>query len=276
MVCIFRRGLFVPSPSVHTCALVMTMPAPQSVGRILAIFRALANHEGGMTLTALAQHLAAPKTSLVGLLNGLIAGGYLVREESSYRIGQEMFLLATQIVGNMRLPELISPSLDRLMAETGETALAGQLAPDEQTLVYFAKSESTHPVRYTAPVGKREELYSTAMGKLLLAYMEPERQKRYLNGRRLYSFTDKTLSDATALLNQLREIRASGVSQTIDERVVGASAVAIAVTRKDGGLLFGLGLAGPTERMITAREAHIKALKHERAVLERLIGTYRQ
>lgn len=251
----------------------MATSGPQSVRRILDIFRALATRDRGMTLASIAQELGAPKTSLVGLLNGLTDGGYLVREDGAYHIGQEMFVLATQILANMHLPELVAPSLRRLMEASGETALAGQLAHDDQTLLYFAKEESTHPVRYTAPVGKRDELYSTAMGKLLLAYMDPAKQKRYLKDRALQGYTSRTILDKAELLRQLQAIRETGISQSVDERVVGSSAIAAAVTGKDGTLLFGLGLAGPTERMVAASAAHIDVLKQEAATMKGLAGS---
>ncbi|HYG45338.1 MAG TPA: IclR family transcriptional regulator, partial [Bordetella sp.] len=245
---------------------------PQSVHRILDIFHALATRDKGMTLTAIAQELGAPKTSLVGLLNGLVERGHLDREEGTYHIGQEMFVLATQIVANMQLPALVAPSLRRLMEATGETALAGQMARDDQTLIYFAKEESTHPVRYTAPVGKREELYSTAMGKLLLAHMEPGKQKHYLGSKTLRAYTPRTILKKADLLRQLQAIQETGISQSVDERVVGSSGIAVAVTGKDGSLLFGLGLAGPTERMLAARDSHRATLEHEAAAIKRLTG----
>jgi len=250
----------------------MSTSSPQSVSRILDILHALATRDKGMTLTAIAQDLGAPKTSLVGLLNGLVERGHLVREDSVYHIGPEMFVLATQVVANMQLPALVAPSLRRLMEATGETALAGHMARDAQTLIYFAKEESTHPVRYTAPVGKREELYSTAMGKLLLAHMEPGKQKHYLNNKTLHAYTSHTILDKTKLLRQLQAIHKTGVSQSIDERVVGSSGIAVAVTGKDGSLLFGLGVAGPTERMLVASASHIEALKQEASAMKHLTG----
>lgn len=257
------------SSNLSRCRIRKSTSAPQSVHRILGILRALAMRDKGLTLTALAQELKAPKTSLVGLLNGLVDGGYLIRDETAYHFGQEMLILATQIAANMRLSEMVLPSLRRLMVATGETAFAGQIARDGETLIHFAKEESANPVRYTAPVGKREELYSTAMGKLFLAHMEPSKQKRYIEDKVQCAYTSQTVLDIPTLLRQLTAISETGISHSIDERVIGASAVAVAVEDKDGSLLFGLGLAGPTERMVSARDFHVDVLRQEAVTMRR-------
>ncbi|MGE4370850.1 MAG: IclR family transcriptional regulator [Burkholderiaceae bacterium] len=249
----------------------MPSASPQSVQRIMTILRQLATHPDGLGLAELARQLDAPKSSLVGLLAGLTEEGYIVRTGDSYRIGREMFMLSTQVMGNLSLLSLLMPSLNRLASLTGETALAGHLAPDGRSLIYFAKVESANPVRYTAPVGKREELYSTAMGKLLLAYLDDASRQRYLAHCPFQSFTPNTITRADTLLDQLNAIRRSGVSITTDERVKGASAIAMPLVDARGAILCGIGLAGPTERMTHARAAQQAALADETQVLQRLV-----
>src|SRR5688572_5089 len=98
----------------------------------------------------------------------MIESGYVTRDEAAmYRVGPNLFSLATRVIGGMKLPALLRPSLARLVEATGETALVGQLAPDADVVVYVDKAESTNPVRYTVPIGERRELYASAMGKLL-------------------------------------------------------------------------------------------------------------
>ena len=246
--------------------------APQSVYRVFGILQQLVGKPAGLTLTELSRALGAPKTSLVGLLNGMIAMGFVSRDEGLYRLGHEMYLLATQVIGAGELSALVLPSLQRLAEHTGETALAGQLAPDGMSLVYFAKVESKNPVRYTASVGKREELYSTAMGKLLLAYMEQPARDRYLQKQPLSAFTQQTITDSTRLGEELTTIRERGVAQTCNERVQSASGLAVPVLGRSGQLLFGVGIAGPTERIHQDHATHIRFLQDEAKELRTLLN----
>jgi len=239
---------------------------------MFGILQQLAGHPNGLTLTELARALDAPKTSLVGLLNGMVSLGYVSREDGSYSLGREMFLLATQVIGAGELSALVLPSLQRLAENTGETALAGQLAPDGVTLVYFAKVESGNPVRYTASVGKREEADTTAMCKLLLAHMSAQAQEGYLESHPLVAYTDHTITDTRRLREELLAVRRQGVARTVDERVMSASGIAVPVLGRDQRLLFGLGIAGPSGRVQDARDEHVRFLREEAAALRKLLN----
>ncbi len=134
---------------------------PKSVQRIMKILQYLADQPDGLGLADLARRLGSPKSSLVGLLAGLHDEGYVVRVADNYRIGQEFFVLSSRVIGNFSHMSLLMPSLNRLASVTGETALAGHLTPEGDSLIYFAKVESLNPVRYTAPVGKPPKLNCT-------------------------------------------------------------------------------------------------------------------
>jgi IclR family transcriptional regulator, acetate operon repressor len=247
--------------------------APQSVQRIFQILLTLASRPDGESLAGLAKSTGAPKTSLVGLLAGMVEGGYVIRDEPAlYRTGPNMFLLATHVVGAMKLPVLAQPFLERLMNSTGETALAGSLASDADILVYVQKVESPNPVRYTVPVGERRELYASAMGKLFLAYMAPKQRNAYLRTERFQAFTANTLTTAATLRAQLDEIRSEGLSKSSDERVMGAGALAAPVFNSAGELVLGIGIAGPTERMLANRRAHSRIVVQEAKALSKLFA----
>lgn len=234
---------------------------PQSVDRIFAILGHLARERDGDTLSALARHADAPKSSVVGLLSGMVEGGYLARDaQGRYRLGPNMVALAISVVAQQDLRELARPVLQRLSERTGETALVGALAPDADLVMYIDKVESTNPVRYTVPLGERRELYASAVGKVLLAYMPPARRDDYLRSQRLVPFTPKTITSVRALRAALAEIRDSGVSVTCDERVVGVSALAAPIFGADGAVAA-LVIAGPSERMRAALKQHKAEIK---------------
>lgn len=250
----------------------LNVAAPQSVGRIFRILDFLATRPEGESLASIARAAEAPKNSIVGLLAGMVENGYITRDErATYRIGPTMFSLAMRVAGGMRLPGLVRPALERLMAGTGETALAGALAPDGDVVTYFEKVESANPVRYTVPLGERRELYPTAMGKLVLAFMAADKRDAYLRTHALQQFTASTVTSVRALRAQLKTIRETGVSHTCNERVIGASAIAAAVLGPQGQFVAGIGIAGPSERIRALREQHTKLLIREAKALSQLL-----
>lgn len=251
----------------------LNVVAPQSVGRVFRILDFLSNHPEGESLASIARATEAPKNSVIGLLAGMVEEGYLTRDERAlYRIGPTMFGLAIRVAGGMRLPGLVRPTLERLMSETGETALAGTLAPGADVITYFEKVESVNPVRYTVSLGERRELYPTAMGKLVLAFMDPDQRDAYLRSNPLQQFTGSTITSVKALRAELKAIRETGVSHTSNERVIGASAIAAAVFGAQGKFIAGIGIAGPSERIRMHRDEHTKLLVREAKSLSELLA----
>jgi len=240
---------------------------PQSVGRILGILDLLADRHGGATLTELAAAVGAPKTSLVGLLAGLVGADCVQRNEAGrYTLGPRMHALAVRTLAGRELAALLKPTMQALVNETGETVALGAVAPDAEVALYLAKVESTNPIRYAVTVGERRDLYCTAIGKALLAHFDEERLARYLKEYPRQQYTPTTLTSEADLRKELARIRKSGVAVTNEERFPGASGFAAPIFSGSGEVIAALLVAGPSHRM----RAHAKDLQAnlKRAALE--------
>lgn len=247
--------------------------APQSVDRIFAVLDALASSVEGVRLSDLARAVATPKSSLAGLLVGMVDSGYLMRNEAGqYRLGPRMFSLSTRVVGNMNLAALARPTLEWLVERTGETVLLGTLAPSGGLAMYIDKIESPSALRYTVPLGEQRELYSTSIGKLLLAYMPPAQQQSYLKNNPLRAFAPSTITSVAALRKELAAIKARGVASTHGDRVAGASAICAPVFGFQQDLVAGLVVAGPSARMEAREEQHIASLLEAATRLTRALA----
>jgi len=223
--------------------------APQSVDRIFAILDHLAAHPEGESLAGLARTTGAPKTSLVGLLAGMVESQHLVRDDrGTYRLGPRLVSLALRISSRADLASLARPVVAALAGETGETAIVSVLEPPGNVAVSIVKVESTNPVRYAVTLGDRRELYCTAAGKALLAWLPRERRTEYLRNAVLLPFASRTVTSRKALAAQLEEIRRTGLACTESERVEGATGLAVPVFGPDGQVLASLMLAVPTHR----------------------------
>lgn len=231
--------------------------APQSVERIFSVLDAVVASPGGVRLADLARVTGAPKTSLVGLLAGMVDGGQLRRDaEGRYFLGPRIFSLAMRVVGSLDLAALARPVLEWLSDETGETVLLGALAPSGDVAIYIDKVESRSSLRYTVSLGEQRELYCTAIGKMMLAHMPAAKQNAYLESVDLQAFTRRTLTDLGSLRKELGAIRAGGLAHTHGERVVGADAVAAPVHGFQQEVLAAIVVAGPSERMREGRAHH--------------------
>lgn len=240
-------------------------PAPQSIGRMLLILeRLVAARSGdtaGVSLSDIADATGAPKSSLLGLLQGLHDEGCVRRgSDGTYSLGDRFLRLATHAVFGEQMVDILHPVLAELMTETGETAVLGVLSADQRMITYLDRVECPNPIRYTVEAGDQRELHCTAGGKLLLAYMEPSRLEACLDGAARERFTPTTITDRRQLLAELKQIRADGLSRTSDERIAGASGLAVPVFGPDGNVVATVLIAGPSERMRQAAARHEAAM----------------
>lgn len=239
-----------------------SIPAPQSVERILTVLDLLAARGSGVaSLAELSRAVNAPKSSLISLLAGMVATGHLAKDESGlYRLGARTFSLAMRIVGSLDLASLARPVLEWLVQQTGETVLLGALAPSGDVAMYIDKVESQSALRYTVSLGEQRDLYSSAIGKLLLAHLPAPRQEAYLQGHALKQHTAATITSRASLRKELDRIRAQGYALTTGERIVGADAMAAPVFGSAGEVLAAVVVAGPSERMRVQRDVHLQHL----------------
>ena len=84
---------------------------PMSVTRVLQLLRLLADQPGGLALAPLCVSMNAPKTSVLSLLRGLTAHGYLQRSGAVYRLGPASFSLGAALVSASSLDIVAMPFL---------------------------------------------------------------------------------------------------------------------------------------------------------------------
>ena len=263
--------------STPIAAVAAGLPArragPQSVGRIFTILDAIAGDRAGATLSDLARITDAPKTSLVGLLAGLCAEGCLLRDAAGrYALGPRIHALAMCAMAGRELAALLRPVLAALVEASGETAVLGALAPDADLAIYLDRVESSNSIRYAVNVGERRDLYCTAMGKVLLAYFDSARLKRYLKSTPRSRFTPTTIINATALLAELARIRSDGIARSNGELVSAAAGLAAPIFAADGTVVAVLLIAGPIERMRGKRANNERLLLQAAGECTRLAG----
>ena len=90
----------------------------------------------------------------------------------SYRLGSRIWELAQAHHELEDLRALIKPLMNEVVGRTGETV---QLATLEGSrAVYLDLSESPHPVKLTSRAGARLPAHTSAIGKALLADLDPD------------------------------------------------------------------------------------------------------
>jgi IclR family transcriptional regulator, acetate operon repressor len=220
----------------------------RSAMRLVQLFEALAKSEEGVSLAELSTTIAAPKSSLLGILRSMVALGYMEHGHGLYRLGPKSFRLAADILAIRRFPNLVRPILQDLAARSGETVFLVVLDHLAQRVTYADVIDSANPVRYTVPTGTTRPLYASAGGLMLLAFQEPAWIDAYLGSTPLEPLTPRTTTDPDRLRERLAAIRGDGFAISLGETVPGAAGLAAPIFNADGSVTVGILIGTPSDR----------------------------
>ncbi len=135
--------------------------------------------------------------------------------------------------GEDRLLAAAGPVLTSLRDHTGESAQLFRRQGDQRVCV--AAAERPVGLRDSIPVGSALSMLAGSAAQTLLAWEEPDRLHRGLNGAR---FTATTLS----------AVRRRGWAQSIAEREAGVASVSAPVRGPSGRVVAAVSISGPIER----------------------------
>lgn len=246
--------------------------APRSAIRIPQLLRLLADLPAGATLSDLSKNNGTPKSSLLALLRALTQTGFVQHLDGRYAIGPESMKLASTIVAQRKFPDIAVPVVEALAQASGESAFLAQLADDAPEAVYIYRADSASALRFIAEVGSREPLYSTAVGRVLLAFQPKPWQESYLRGIKLVARTPRTVRSKRELRRIVERVRRDCRATSFEETIDGVAGIAAPVFDKTGDLLAGLVIGAPASRARSRVQALEALVSEAAAEISSLMG----
>ncbi len=184
---------------------VLDSKQPESVAAVLKVFALLQamseNNETG--ISDLSVRLAMPKATVYRFLQTIMTLGYVRQESDSerYELTMKVFELGTKALQYPNLIDLAKEPMQMLADVTGEAVHLGTLIDSE--IIYIHKVDSRHTLGMYSRVGRRAPLHCTAIGKVLMAWEDPERRERVLKGADFKRYREKTIVDSQAFTDEL-------------------------------------------------------------------------
>lgn len=219
-------------------------PGVRSIERAFELLEHLADADGRLALTELAEISGLPMPTIYRLMRTLVNRGY-VRQEPSKRYALGPRLIHLGEIAERLLGSWAQPSLAQLVDEVGETANMAVLEGDE--VVYVAQVPSRHSMRMFTEVGRRVNPHCTGVGKALLAQLPDSVAREIVTRTGLPSFTPHTITDLDALLEELGTIRRRGYALDDGEQEIGVRCVAVPLTGTP--TLAAISISGPQGRL---------------------------
>jgi len=211
----------------------------------LALVEQVAAADASVRLHELVDHSGLPRPTVLRLLDTLCSAGVLAALDGAYSLGPVLAVWGQRYLERLSIPLLARPVMEQLVAETCETCFVG--VRDQSHVLYVAKVAGGQAVQLAASTGSRMPLYSTGIGKALLAFCDEATVAEML-AQPLLARTANTLTDPTLLREEFARIRERGYSTDDAENENGVRCVATPVRGPRGDVVAALSVSAPAYR----------------------------
>ncbi len=218
-----------------------------TVEKAFRIIEQVVSHQAkGLSFSDVVSRTKLPKASTHRILKSLVQLGYLRydKEIGRYFGNLKLSFLGAEVMAHFDLKQFVRPHLLRLQAETTHPCHLGIRSGDVG--VYLDKLESSKPfgIKLFSDVGRSFPLHCTAMGKVLLAFLDPSARKQRLLGK-LEAITNNTITNPATLEKELKRIRRDGYAIDHEEITRGIMCVAAPVGGREGDIVATISVTFP-------------------------------
>lgn len=221
--------------------------AVSSVVKVFSILSALGEQKE-IGVSELSQRLFMSKATTYRFLQTMKQLGYVVQEGEAdkYSLTLKLFELGAKSLEYVDLIEIADKEMRHIGQLTHEALHLG--AFDDNAIIYIHKIDSSYNLRMYSRVGRRNPLYCTAIGKVLLAWQDEEIVKGILEQIEFVRKTETTLLNANQLTVELAMVREQGYAEDREEQELGLRCVAVPIYDRLGQVIAGLSISFPTIR----------------------------
>ncbi len=249
---------------VKTAASVSATPTGQvqSLTRGLKLLEQIAEAQGNIALTDLAQQAGLPNSTTHRLLTTMQQMGFVrqVGDLGLWTIGSHAFVVGSSFLQSRNLMAIVHPVLRRLMESSGETVNLAILDTREQEAIIIDQVQCNALMRMSAPIGGKLPMHASGAGKAFLSTYSDDDLTQFLHAKGLHPYTPHTLYSPKNLKDNLAQIRTMGFSYDNEEHAMGLRCVAACILDEHHQAFAAISISGPVSRIPDDRVIELGAL----------------
>ena len=208
------------------------------------------------SLREISDKLKIPKPTIHRILSTLCGLGCVIQDPVSkdYRLGFRLVELGQAVLDRIDLRKESESLLKKLADSVQETVHLASLVDGQ--IVYLDKVERmVNPLslRMVSKIGMRNYAHSSALGKVLLAFLPKEECNTILTQKGLPRRTKNTIVDTKELKKHLILIKKRGYAIDNEENEDGIRCVAAPIRNYRGEVIAGISISGPAVRITEER-----------------------
>ncbi|GBD93547.1 transcriptional regulator KdgR [bacterium BMS3Abin05] len=220
-----------------------------SIFRAFRILFFMAEHTSDLGITEIANALGIHKSTIYRFLASMEQLGVVQQnpETNKYRLGLALFELGNRVPIKRGLVDKIHPHLENLAQQVHEIVNLAGLFHNE--VLYLDKIEAHRRIQIKTFIGFHVPPHCAALGKVILAFMNPSDVDHILDEEGLPKRTEKTITDRSLLLRELEKIRTRHYAIDDEEFEEGLRCVAVPLFDMQDNIMASISISGPTARI---------------------------
>jgi len=209
------------------------------------VLQALSKAPMGSPLATLEAATSIPKPTLYRILRSLIECDIAKQDAAGlYSPGTRLFSLAATAYNRLSIGGNAHEVLLELAWRVRQTVHLSVFRGMQ--LIYMDKLEADTPFHMRSTIGSRQALHCSAIGKCVLAHLEPGTARGLLTAQPLERYTPYTVVDVDEILAALPGVRSCGYALDDQEDEPSTRAIGAPLLRPDGHPLGGISIVAPT------------------------------
>ena len=224
-------------------------PTVQVIERMFTLLDILANREEAMSLKEISEKSGLHASTAHRILNDLATGRFVDRPAAgSYRLGMRLLELGNMVKARLNVRDAALAPMRELHKLTQQPVNLSMRQGDEIIYVERAYSERSG-MQVVRAIGGRAPLHLTSVGKLFLAFDDPQRLRSYATRTGLAGQTRNSITQLPILERELSKARQYGIARDNEELELGVRCMAVGIYDDQNKLVAGLSISAPADRL---------------------------
>lgn len=207
----------------------------------------LLDERGSLPLAAVVSELPYAKSTVHRHLETLVDEGYVIRDDDRYRLSLRFLDIGVRVRERRPLFSAARDRADELAEETGEQVWC--VVEESGMAVPIYGRAFRKPVQTNVSIGQHIPLNQLAAGKAIMAYLPEGRIEQIIDRHGLPDATRHTVTTRETLLEDLEQVRETGVSFNREESNYRLHAIAAPVKNPDDVAIGAISVSGPSGRL---------------------------
>ena len=248
-------------------------PIVQVIDRIFTLLEILAEGEEAIPLKEISEKSGLHPSTAHRILNDLATGRLVDRPlAGNYRLGMRLLELGNLVKARLNVRDAALGPMRELHKLTQQTVNLSMRQGDE--LIYVERSYSERSgMQVVRAIGGRAPLHLTSVGKLFLAFDDPQRLRAYATRTGLPGQTRNSITELPVLERELSRARQYGIARDNEELELGVRCMAAGIYDDQNQLVAGLSISAPADRL---DESWLSKLQTTAGEISRALGYTKQ